>query len=148
LHRRAWLAQRNVSVEDVDYVITARRGFEEVVLHLYSSSWPLTRRHANRPPLLQRDSELRASDVMGEYQRALSAGDADAIVATIEPDGYARNLLPPASSRHRAAARSTPVTHRVPPVQRSLSPYQVVLGELEVLRAGLVLEESNRPEED
>src|SRR3712207_1910091 len=27
--RSAWLAQRNVSVEDVDYVITERRGFEE-----------------------------------------------------------------------------------------------------------------------
>jgi hypothetical protein len=29
----ASLAQRNVSVEDVHYVITERRGFEEVVLH-------------------------------------------------------------------------------------------------------------------
>jgi hypothetical protein len=27
---------------------------------------------------------------VGEYQRALSAGDIDAIVATFEPDGYAR----------------------------------------------------------
>jgi SnoaL-like domain len=116
--RSAWLAQRNVSVEDVDYVITERRGFEEVVLHLdgevgrvdlpvaivadhqsdgridelriYSSGWPLTGRHANRPPLLQRDPELRAANVVAEYQRALSAGDIDAIVATFEPDGYAR----------------------------------------------------------
>jgi hypothetical protein len=114
----AWLAHRNVSVEDVDYVITERRGFEEVVLHLdaetgrvdlpvaivadhrsdgridelriYSSGWPLTGRHANRPPLLQRDPELRASDVVAEYQRALAAGDVDAIVATFQPDGYAR----------------------------------------------------------
>ena len=29
----AWLAQRNVSVEDVEHVILERRGFEEVVLH-------------------------------------------------------------------------------------------------------------------
>jgi hypothetical protein len=116
--RSAWLAQRNVSVEDVAYVITERRGFEEVVLHLdgetgrvdvpvaivadhhsdgrleelriYHSNWPVTGRHATRPPLLQRDPELRASDVVAEYQRALSAGDVDAIVATFEPDGYAR----------------------------------------------------------
>ncbi|MBD0283626.1 MAG: hypothetical protein ICV69_15755 [Thermoleophilaceae bacterium] len=27
---------------------------------------------------------------MAEYQRALSPGDVDAIVATFEPDGYAR----------------------------------------------------------
>ena len=114
----AWLRQRDVSVEDVHHVITQPRGFEEVVLHLdgetkrvdvpvaivadhdadgrieelrvYSSSWPLTGRHANRPPLLQPDPELRPSDVVAAYQRALSAGDIDAIMETFEPDGYAR----------------------------------------------------------
>ncbi len=114
----AWLAQRNVSVEDVEKVVTERGGLEEVVLHLdgesgrvelpvaivadrqsdgridelriYSSSWPLTGRHANRPPLLQPDPQLRESDVVADYQRALAAGDTDAILATFEPDGYAR----------------------------------------------------------
>jgi hypothetical protein len=57
---------------------------------MYFSSWPLTSRHANRPPLLQPDPELRESDVVAEYQRALAAGDVDAIVAAFEPDGYAR----------------------------------------------------------
>jgi len=114
----AWLRQRNVSVEDVHHVITQPRGFEEVVLHLdgeterrdvpvaivadhdsdgridelrvYFSTWPLNGSHANRPPLLQPDSQLRASDVVAEYQRALAAGDVDAIMETFEPDGYAR----------------------------------------------------------
>src|SRR5436305_6986060 len=114
----AWITRRNISVEDVGHVVTERRGFEEVVLHLdggtgrvalpiaivadrqadgrieelriYSSSWPLTGRHANRPPLLQPDPELRASDVVAEYQRALAAGGLDAIVAAFEPHGYAR----------------------------------------------------------
>lgn len=114
----AWIARRNVSVEDVEHVVTERRGFEEVVLHLdaqtgrvalpvaivadrqadgridelriYSSSWPLSGRHANRPPLLQPDPELRESDVVAEYQRALAAGALDAIVAAFEPHGYAR----------------------------------------------------------
>jgi hypothetical protein len=114
----AWIARRNVSVEDVEHVVTERRGFEEVVLHfdgetgrvqlpvaivadreadgridelrIYFSSWPLTGRHANRPPLLQPDPELRESDIVAEYQRALTAGDVDAIVAAFEPDGYAR----------------------------------------------------------
>jgi ketosteroid isomerase-like protein len=114
----AWLVERNVSVEDVERVVLEGRGFEEVVLHLdgetgrvdlpfalvadhpsdgridelriYYSSWPLTGRHANRPPLLQRDPELRESDVVAEYQRALAAGDVDAIVAAFQPDGYAR----------------------------------------------------------
>lgn len=114
----AWIARRNVSVEDVEHVVTEQRGFEEVLLHLdgetgrvelplaivadrepdgridelriYSSTWPLTGCHANRPPLLQPDPELRASDVVAEYQHALAAGDVDAIVAAFEPDGYAR----------------------------------------------------------
>jgi hypothetical protein len=114
----AWLAQGTVSVEDVGHVVLEGRGFEEVVLHfdgergrvelpfaivadrrsggridelrIYYSSWPLTLRHANRPPLLQRDPALRESDVVGEYQRALAAGDVDAIVAAFEVDGYAR----------------------------------------------------------
>jgi hypothetical protein len=121
----AWLAERNVSVEDVEKVVTERRGFEEVVLHLdgesgrielpvaivadrqpdgridelriYSSNWPLSGRHANRPPLLQPDPQLRESDVVADYQRALAAGDVDAIVASFEPDGYARE---PAGGSH------------------------------------------------
>jgi hypothetical protein len=61
-----------------------------VELRVYYSSWPLTARHANRPPVLQSDPKLRAPDVVGEYQRALAGGDLDAIVDTFEPDGYAR----------------------------------------------------------
>ena len=114
----AWFEQRNISVEDVDRVIAEPRGFEEVVLHLdgetrrielpvaivadhrsagridelriYYSSWPLTGRHANRPPVLQPDPGLRESGVFADYQRALAAGDVDAIVALFEPGGYAR----------------------------------------------------------
>jgi SnoaL-like domain len=114
----AWLADRSASIENVEYVVTAPRGFAEVVLHLdgedervglpvavvsekhsdgriaelrmYYSTWPLTGRHANRPPLLQPDPELRETDVVAEYQAALSAGDVEAIVSTFEPDGHAR----------------------------------------------------------
>jgi hypothetical protein len=121
----AWLRQRNASVENVEYVVAGRRGFVEVVLHLdgetervdlpvavvsekqsdgrivelriYYSSWPLTGRYANRPPLLQPDPELRETDVVAEYQAALLAGDVDAIVSAFEPDGYARE---PAGGQH------------------------------------------------
>jgi hypothetical protein len=113
----AWLAERNASVEAVGHVITEPRGFEEVVLHLdggsgrvdlpvaiiadhhngrlselriYYSLWALTGRHANRPPVLQPDPHLSASDVVGEYQHALAAGDVDAVLAAFEPDAYAR----------------------------------------------------------
>jgi hypothetical protein len=122
---KAWLTERNITVEDVMLVVEKRRGFGEVVLHLdgengridlpvaevadrepdkrinelriYYSSWPLTGRHTNRPPVLQPDPALRDADVVDEYQRALAAGDVDAIVATFEPDGYARE---PAGGSH------------------------------------------------
>jgi hypothetical protein len=59
--------------------------------------WPLTGRHAHRLPLLQGDPDLRAPDIVAEYQRALAAGDVDAILATFEPDAYARE---PAGGRY------------------------------------------------
>jgi hypothetical protein len=121
----SWLRQANFSVEDVEHVIAERHGFEEVVLHfdgqngrvdlpvaivadfrsdgrieelrLYFSDWPLAGKHARRTPLLQPDPELRAPDVVGDYQRALASGDVDAIVAAFQPDGYARE---PAGGPH------------------------------------------------
>ena len=121
----AWLAARKVDVEHVNFLITDARGIEEVVLHLdgdggrislpvalaadhdeherivelrlYFSTWPLTGRHANRPPLLQPEPDLHAADVVGEYQRALMSGDVDAILATFEPDGSMRE---PAGGAH------------------------------------------------
>lgn len=99
---------RGPSVEEVDGVAAQRHGFDEVILHvdgttgrvglpvatvadkrfdrrvkelrMYYSSWPLTGRHATRPTLLQPDPELRASDVVADYQDALASGDVDAIV--------------------------------------------------------------------
>jgi hypothetical protein len=115
---RAWLTEYNVTVEDVNIIAVPRGGVEEVVLHLdgddgpidlpfavaadrdqdgsliemriYHSTWPLTGRHANRPPLFQPDPDLQGPDVVGEYQRALAAGDVEAVVAAFEADGYMR----------------------------------------------------------
>jgi hypothetical protein len=122
---RAWLRERAVSVEDVEHVITERRGFEEVVLHLdgpdgrvelpvaivadreaggrigevrlYYTRWPLSGRHETRPPVLQRDPELRLPAIVAGYQRALAAGDLEAVMAAFEPDGCARE---PAGGRY------------------------------------------------
>jgi SnoaL-like domain len=113
-----WMTERNVTVEDVNFVMTPRRGVEEVVLHLdgddgriavplalaadhtedmrlielriYFSTWPLTGRHANRPPLLQPDPDLREPDVIGDYQHALAAGDVEAVLAAFDPDASVR----------------------------------------------------------
>jgi hypothetical protein len=61
-----------------------------IELRIYYSTWPLTGRHANRPPVLQPDPDLQELDVVGEYQRALAAGDVEAVVAAFEPDAYVR----------------------------------------------------------
>jgi SnoaL-like domain len=66
-------------------------------LRIYSSSWPLTRQHSVRPPLLQPDSEILAPDVAARYRSSLAAGDANAMLAAFEPDGYARE---PAGGRY------------------------------------------------
>jgi hypothetical protein len=114
----SWLSEHNASFDPVDHVFMEPRGFEEVVLRLdseggrvevpvaivadrrsdgrlvelriYHSIWAVTGRHLHRPPLLQRNPDLRAEGVVAEYQRALAAGDVDALIATFEPDGYAR----------------------------------------------------------
>lgn len=114
---KEWLEGREASIEDVDHIINPSNGVEEVVLHLrgdggsvdlpvaiaadksgdrlielrvYYSTWPLTGRHSNRPPVLQPSTELSEPDFASSYQSALAAGDADAIVGMFEPDGYAR----------------------------------------------------------
>jgi hypothetical protein len=114
-----WLRERDAVVENVALTLTPTRTVEEVVLHLlsddgvrvelpvaivsdrnpertlkairvYHSMWPLTGEHRVRSPLLPADPELHAEGTPGDYQRALVEGDIAGIVATFEPDGYAR----------------------------------------------------------
>jgi hypothetical protein len=110
-----WLEEKNVTAEYVN--LAEGGGFEEVVLQLdgengrvelpcatvtdrradgrleevrvYHSTQPLTGLRGRRPPLLQPDPELREPGVVAEHQRALAAGDVDAIVAAFEPDARA-----------------------------------------------------------
>jgi hypothetical protein len=114
----SFFAEHSMSFDTVEDVISEDRDLEEFVLHLdgidgryevpvaivadresdgrlvelrvYHSMWPVRGGHVHRPPLLQRDPDLRTSDVVADYQHALAAGDVDAILATFEPDAYAR----------------------------------------------------------
>jgi hypothetical protein len=115
-----WLRERDAVVENVALTRTPTRTVEEVVLNLlaagdggrvelpvaivsdrnpdrtlkvirvYHSTWPLTGEHRVRPTLLPADPNLHAEGIPGDYQRALAEGDLEGIVATFEPDGYAR----------------------------------------------------------
>ncbi len=73
-------------------------------VRIYHSQWPLLGHHVLRPPLLPRDPSIRESDVVGEYQAALAAGDTERILATFEPDGCFRE---PAGPQYRRCGRDT-----------------------------------------
>jgi hypothetical protein len=68
---------------------------DSVWIRIYHSQWPLLGRHQVRPPLLARDPSATEPDVVGEYQAALAAGDADRITSTFEPDGCFREPAGP-----------------------------------------------------
>jgi ketosteroid isomerase-like protein len=74
----------------------------QLAIRVYHSQWPLLGHHVLRPPLLSRDPNLRESDVVGEYQAALAAGDTDRITATFEDDGCFRE---PAGGEFRVCGR-------------------------------------------
>jgi ketosteroid isomerase-like protein len=59
-------------------------------VRIYYSQWPLSGAHQLRHPLLAEDPSQHPSDVVGEYQAALAAGDVAGIMATFEPDGCFR----------------------------------------------------------
>ncbi len=127
---KAWMERHDVSVEDVDVIVMPARSVEEVILHvdadgrrvelpvavvndrdaderiveqrMYFSSWPLRGAHAVRPPLLQPDAAPRQPDVVGEYQRALAAGDPEAATAAFEPGAVVREPAGGAST-HRGS---------------------------------------------
>jgi len=121
-----WVRERNITVENVGLVVTPLRSVEEVVLRLdrddgtraelplavaadrdehaylrelriYYSTWPTTGGHLVRTPLLQPDPDVHESGVVGAYQRALTAGDLEGVMAAFEPDAYVRE---PAGSEY------------------------------------------------
>jgi SnoaL-like domain len=122
---RDTLRRRNVVFDEIGHVVVSEAGFGEVVLHLdgeegriglpfanvtdrradsriyelrlYHSNRPVEGRHGSRPPLLQPDPELRGPAGVDEHQRAVAAGDVDAVVASFEPDGY---VCEPSDAEH------------------------------------------------
>ena len=66
-----------------------------VVFRTYCSQWPLIGRHEVRPPILPPGTGRHPGGIVGQFQDALEAGDADAVVRAFGPDGYFREPIGP-----------------------------------------------------
>jgi len=130
---RSWLAGQHARIETVAATCAGGRAVVELLAHLVHDgadvAWPVAvvaespdessvvfrtycsqvpvdgRRHV-RPPVLG-PGAAHPGDVVGRYQAALDAGDADAIVAAFGPDGYYREPIgPPSTHRGRGELRA------------------------------------------
>jgi ketosteroid isomerase-like protein len=107
------LAHVTVDGEDVIWpvaVVAESHDDESVVFRTYCSQWPVDGRRHLRPPVLQ-PGTARPGDVVGRYWRALEAGDADAIVADFDPDGYYREPIGPHLTHRGPAELHSYFTH-------------------------------------
>jgi hypothetical protein len=99
----AWVRDRNITIENlsltVPVAVAADRDEKAYLreLRVYYTTWPLNDSHLVRTPVLQLDPDIHASDVVGDYQQALAAGDRDATVAAFESEAYLRE---PAGSKY------------------------------------------------
>lgn len=114
---RGWLLRADATIRPVYVLLTPARTVEEVAidltldgerrelpvaivgecgdggltaLRIYHSTWPLTRGHEVRWPLLSRNPSIVVPDAIGDYQRALAAGDLEGILYAYEDDATAR----------------------------------------------------------
>jgi ketosteroid isomerase-like protein len=83
-------------------VVAESHDDSSVVFRTYCSQFPVDRRRHLRPPILGPGAG-HPGDVVGRYQVALAAGDADAIVELFAPDGYLREPIG-SPYTHRGAA--------------------------------------------
>jgi limonene-1,2-epoxide hydrolase len=117
----SWLAERHSRVETVAATVAGDRAVVELLAHLaYDGrevTWPVavvaespddrsvifrsyfsrravTGEHHLRPAILK-PGPAHPGDVVGRYQAALTAGDAEAVVRTFAPDGYYREPVGP-----------------------------------------------------
>jgi hypothetical protein len=114
---RRWLADADAAIRPVYVLVTPARTVEEVAIDLtldgerrevpvaivaergeagltairiYHSMWPLIAGHEVRGPLLERDPSIEIPDAVGDYQRALAAGDLEGILTAYADDAVCR----------------------------------------------------------
>jgi limonene-1,2-epoxide hydrolase len=126
---KSWLAENRARIETVAETCAGRRAVVELLAHMavggqeiawpvavvaespddrsvvfrtYCSQWPVLGQHHVRPPVLK-PADAHPGGVVGRYQAAMDAGDAEAVVGTFAPDGYFREPLGP-QYVHRGSA--------------------------------------------
>lgn len=126
---KSWLAEHHARIETVASTCADGRAVVELLAHLagngqelawpvavvaespddssvvfrtYCSQWPVDGRRHLRSPVLE-PGRAHPGDVVGRYQAALQAGDAEAVVSTFAPDGYYREPIGPHAT-HRGTA--------------------------------------------
>jgi hypothetical protein len=120
----SWLAGRHARIETVAATCADGRAVVELLAHLahdgeelawpvavsprdlpvvfrtYCSQWPVDGRRHLRPPILK-PGAARPGDVVGRYQAALEAGDAEAVVSTrAAPPGLRLDAAGPGRCRY------------------------------------------------
>ena len=120
-NNQSWLAQHQARIETVASTWADGRAVVELLAHLagdrgelawpvavvaespddlsvvfrtYCSQWPVDGRRHLRPPILK-SGDASPGDVVGRFQSALEAGDAEAVVSTFTQDGYYREPIGP-----------------------------------------------------
>jgi len=71
-----------------------------LAVRLYYPSYPITGQSVQRLPILPKDASAVTSGAVARYQMALRLGDANAVAAEFEPDGYFRE---PSGAYHAGA---------------------------------------------
>jgi SnoaL-like domain len=90
----AWLSEHGARIETVSSLSADGRAVVELLAHLASDgreevAWPVA---------------VAPGDVVGRYQAALEAGDAEAVVHTFRPGGYVREPIGPRAFHGGTAA--------------------------------------------
>ncbi len=87
---RLTLVRSGTPIELPVAIAADRIGDVVSMMRVYYSRWPLTGRHWIRPPIIAPAEDLQEPAIIEEYTAALKKGDAGAVLALFEEDGYAR----------------------------------------------------------
>lgn len=97
-----YLEFENKSIDLPVAIVADRSNANVSAIRVYHSTWPFTGKHMIRSPLLSPEENLEEPSIVMQYTEALRKGDADAVVALFEENGYVRE---PSGSRYKHSGK-------------------------------------------